>query len=503
MNKGIVSKVLNRTYSFPNSKSEIELLRNASKNNGSESITDFQYYMAVFNICMEFTEQVLDSNPMLNDFNNMIYDKQEEYMPSGPPMSPITKSFFNSWMALDALINNKLTLGLLFSRYIQEKKVMRYAAKAMDNLNDSFVSLYQVVGGDLKKTFLWNLIEKREIEASIPIYDYSVATYSPAIGEIWYARILPPLNQEQNIHTIFGTPLVFRHTNREDWERYLARRIAGGDKNVEELKMHLKYGESFGYWMEFVFQVYSNHTREVIYAEGLPDIKDSRPHGRLDGGRMCEAVDAQDQLDLPFKSESSIWFPLELAMALKGMKPGSCSTGSVCHKGEIIPVIAGCFKRDDMVFLGVEPGPPEYVDTKFRYLDNSGGDELLEVCLFFKNDRILAFDFDPVFIPVKRWLSEVLAVKQYGFCFYNHEDKRYTISFTSVEPEDEPWLIRNNLRAKKLVRNNFKRLMDASKLKDRITVKGKKSNCIGVGENQDYFINDDSKLIAIEDINKL
>ncbi|HEX2958299.1 MAG TPA: hypothetical protein VHO70_15800, partial [Chitinispirillaceae bacterium] len=169
-----MSKVLNRSYSFPKSKSEIELLRNASKNTGLKSVTDFPCYMAVFNICTEFVEQVLDTIPLLNDFNNRICDMQDEYMPSGPPMSPITKSFFNSWMALDALINDKLTLGLLFSRYIQEKKVMGYAVKAMNNLNASFVSLYQVVGGDLKKTILWDLIEKREIEAAIPIYDYSV-----------------------------------------------------------------------------------------------------------------------------------------------------------------------------------------------------------------------------------------------------------------------------------------------------------------------------------------
>lgn len=281
MSKGIVSKVLNRSYSFPETKSEIELLRNAAGNDGLSSITDFKYYMAVFNISTEFADQVLDTIPLLNDFNNRICDQHDEYLPSGPPMSPITKTFFSQWMTLDALINDKLTLGLLFSRYIQEKKVMGYAVKAMDNLNESFVSLYQVVGGDLKKTILWDLIEKCELEASIPIYDYSVATYSPAIGEIWYTRILPPLDQEQYVYTVLGTPLIFRHTKREDWQGYLARRIAGKDKNVKGIKKHLKHGDTFGYWMEFVFQAYSNHTSEIIYAEGLPDIKDSRPHGDL------------------------------------------------------------------------------------------------------------------------------------------------------------------------------------------------------------------------------
>jgi hypothetical protein len=46
-------------------------------------------------------------------------------------------------------------------------------------------------------------------------------------------------------------------------------------------------GDSFGDWLEFVFQTYTGHTREVIYAEGLPDIKDSRPHGERGNGRLC------------------------------------------------------------------------------------------------------------------------------------------------------------------------------------------------------------------------
>lgn len=225
--------------------------------------------------------------------HNQVCDKQDEYMPSGPPMSPITKTFFRSWMTFDALINDKLTLGLLFSRYIQEKKVMGYAVQAMNNLNDSFVSLYQVVGGDLKKTILWDLIEKREIEAAIPIYDYSVATYSPAIGEVWYARILPPLNEDEFVYTVLGTPLIFGNTTRDDWEGYLSRRIASKDTNSEGLKKHLKRGDSFSYWLEFVFQAYSTHTREVIYAQGLPDIIESRPHGDLDGGRMSGCMGRQ------------------------------------------------------------------------------------------------------------------------------------------------------------------------------------------------------------------
>ena len=290
MSKKIISKVLNQTYSFPKSKADMELLRNLNKNEVPATDTknkeDFQYYMMVFNICNEFNEQLLDTIPLLDPFNNRVCDMQEEYMPSGPPMSPVTTSFFNAWMALDAPISEALTLGLLYSRYIREKKVMLYAEKAMDNLNASYVSLYQVVGGDLKQTILWDILEKRELSAAIPIHDYSVATYKPSVGDVWYARILPSLRSEDFPHVVFGTPLIFRLTKREDWESFFSRRIASKGSDREELRNYLKRGDSFGYWLEFVFQTYVGHTREVIFAEGIPDIKQSRPHGRLDGGRM-------------------------------------------------------------------------------------------------------------------------------------------------------------------------------------------------------------------------
>ncbi len=32
------------------------------------------------------------------------------------------------------------------------------------------------------------------------------------------------------------------------------------------------------YWLEYLFQGYAGHTDLVIYLEGLPDIKSSRPH---------------------------------------------------------------------------------------------------------------------------------------------------------------------------------------------------------------------------------
>ncbi|MGD9200971.1 MAG: hypothetical protein PVI26_05375 [Chitinispirillia bacterium] len=65
---------------------------------------------------------MLDSIDLLNQFNNHVVDMEETHMPSYPLMSPVTTSYFTSWLTLDAPVKNELTLGCLFSRYIAKKK---------------------------------------------------------------------------------------------------------------------------------------------------------------------------------------------------------------------------------------------------------------------------------------------------------------------------------------------------------------------------------------------
>jgi len=43
----------------------------------------------------------------------------------------------------------------------------------------------------------------------------------------------------------------------------------------------MKYGPERSYWPEDVFEAYVNHTPEVIYLTGLPDVEESRPHSRV------------------------------------------------------------------------------------------------------------------------------------------------------------------------------------------------------------------------------
>ncbi len=284
MSRSIVRKVLNRRYTFLKSKKDMEMLRGLREGTADmeklEGGWDFNYYAAVFNISTEFGEQMLNNIPDLDAFNNRVVDAQEEYMPSYPPMSSVTNSFFSAWLFLDAPVSDRLTLGTLYSRYIHEKKVMQYARQAMENLNNSHAGFYQVSGTDGERLFLWDIVGTREIEVR------TTAKYQPSVDEVWYTRLLPSLRGEDCPHITFSTPLIFRNTGRKQWEEFFARRSAASGGDPQWAYRYLKRGEFFAYWLEFVLQTYAGYTDQVVFAEGVPDMAHTRPCGDCDGGRL-------------------------------------------------------------------------------------------------------------------------------------------------------------------------------------------------------------------------
>ncbi len=276
----LLTKTLNSDISFPKSKDDLSFLRSWNKGEldgkDFEGGLDFKVYMAVFNTCSEFSEQALDKINLLADHNNLIYDMQEEYMPSYPPMSPVTNTFFSAWYNLDISIYDKnLSLGMLFMEYITKKGIMKYTLQPMEDLLDSYCCFYEVTHVDGNKLYLWDIPHKEEFSCECK------SGYSGTAGEVWYVRLLPPLSEGGNWVT-FNTPYVFRATGRKQWDEFFQRLRASVDE--DEIWMYLKYGKSFQYWLEFVFQIYSNHTGNAIFSEGVPDIVESRPQGRLERG---------------------------------------------------------------------------------------------------------------------------------------------------------------------------------------------------------------------------
>ena len=271
----LLRKVLRHRFTFEGSQADLELLRSVSVGayvNTKPGDPSFHAYAAAINVANEFASQALDI-PELISFNNQLADIQEEYMPSYPPMSPVTSAFYAAWTVLDARDPfTGVTLGELFVRYLQRVSRFDYVQKAMVALNDSCCSFYEVTEVGAHGVTLWDLAGKLELRC------WNGSGYSGHKGEIWYVRLLPPFVEGCSLSVTLSTPYVFRDSSRRTWEEFFQRYLASEFGAGHSLQDYLKSGKSLGYWLEFVFQAFLGYTGNMILVTGVPDDPASLPH---------------------------------------------------------------------------------------------------------------------------------------------------------------------------------------------------------------------------------
>jgi hypothetical protein len=119
---------------------------------------------------------------------------------------------------------------------------------------------------------LWDIAGKREVQC------WNASGYPGRKGEIWYVRLLPPIVEGSNQSVTIGTPYVFRDSDRRTWEGCFQRQLGSPSVADQPLRDYLKYGKSFGYWLEFVFQAFLGYNGTMILVTGVPDDPTSLPH---------------------------------------------------------------------------------------------------------------------------------------------------------------------------------------------------------------------------------
>ncbi len=271
----LLREVLSERFTFEESETDLELLRSIKEGTYADTKPgdpSFHAYAAALNTASEFAGQALGF-PDLIPFNNLIAEIQEEYMPSYPPMSPVTSAFFAGWMVLDARDDSTgMTLGEVFAHYLQHVGTFDYLQKAMVALNASFCSFYEVLDVDAQGLKLWDIAGKQEVRC------WSSSGYAGRKGEIWYVRVLPPFVEGRSRSVTMSTPYVFRDSSRRTWEDFLQRRLSSESGAAHPLRNYLKNGKWLGYWLEFVHQAFAGYTGNMILVTGVPDDPASLPH---------------------------------------------------------------------------------------------------------------------------------------------------------------------------------------------------------------------------------
>ena len=233
-------------------------------------------YAHVQNQMSVMAEQLLELAEM-KAFAKIIGEAHDEYMPSWPPMSPISTSYFWCWSNFDAAANaHRETLGSVTIRIAAEFGVHSMMLTLMQTFNDSRMGVYRVEGHRHARPQLLDLVTNQRFSATCE------SGYIGNAGELWFARLLPPAMTASSDHVVFTSPYVLIAPDVMGWTQYFDR-IAAKDPHrprVEALERHLKWGTSRRYWPEFVFEGYVNHQAGAIFLKGLPDDPESRPHSK-------------------------------------------------------------------------------------------------------------------------------------------------------------------------------------------------------------------------------
>jgi|SRR5579864_1792557 len=230
-------------------------------------------YAFVQHITSHFAEGV-SRFPEMKKFAKIVAKAEDDYLPSGPPMSPLTTSFFTTWALYDLRFDGTDTLA---SCQIESNDMICMNPDQLDALKKlaaSRMGIYEHVGMDGPHVRL------RELVTDADYTCHNASGYRGRPGELWYVRLLPPLLPDlARYYIAFTTPYILI-ASKDDWLQFLKRGMSqsGFDTDKEGLYRFLKYGPDLNYWNEFVFKGYHHHQSDAIFLAGIPDLKATLPH---------------------------------------------------------------------------------------------------------------------------------------------------------------------------------------------------------------------------------
>ena len=252
-------------------------------------------YVYAQNMMSVLGEQ-LGELPELSKLVNALADAEEEYMPSYPPMSPLSTSYFTCWSFFDLTTGVKReTLGTIIIDACRSLGVNEGLLTVFELLQNSRMGFYAHEGVSGKRLRLRELVTGKEMEAIYP------TGYRGKAGQIWYARVMPEPFPELGCGyaVVFTTPYVIleitgkdraKNADEKRWLEFFERTLPKVKikDTVAAYEHFMKYGLSrkimgyerpgMHYWNEYIFEGYVNYRNDMINLAGFPDIALSRPH---------------------------------------------------------------------------------------------------------------------------------------------------------------------------------------------------------------------------------
>ena len=209
-------------------------------------------YVHVHNWVITMAEALLDFKE-LRKLGDRLERAEEEYMPSGPPMSPLTGSYFWSWALYDASLGLKReTLGQCARAVGRAVAMDKDFLDVVQVLSASYCGLFVHEGWREGRLVLRELVTDEERICICP------TGYVGEQGELWYARVVPAPREDIQYGVVFTTPYVIIEPQLTAWRGYLDRTLpkARGDSDFARYRHLMKWGLDPKHWPEYVFEAY-------------------------------------------------------------------------------------------------------------------------------------------------------------------------------------------------------------------------------------------------------
>jgi len=223
-------------------------------------------YISVQNITSVFAESI-SLLPELKPYYD-VAAAEDEYMPSGPPMSPPTRSYFTTWAFFDFRFGpGRETIGTCLLDVSDPLGLDPGLVEAFRQFQESRMGVYEHAGVQGERVRLRELVTGRDFDA------VCTSGYAGQSGELWYVRLCPPIFDLVEYHVTMTTPYILTQASKLDWTAYLNRAMLQLQDTESGRRLYdlLKYGLSVHHWNEFIFQAYHHHQNNAIFPAGIPD----------------------------------------------------------------------------------------------------------------------------------------------------------------------------------------------------------------------------------------
>lgn len=235
-------------------------------------------YVMAQNLTSLFAEGVSELEEF-DEYAGIIGEAEEEYRPDGPPISPLTRSYFTTWAFFDMPFGpDGETIGTCLLDLTGLIGMEEFQAGLIRNYQESRMGIYEHCGDD------GSLITLRELVTGEEFACHPTSGYRGRQGQLWYVRLCPPIAEltdyfeQLDYHLALTTPYILTNASVTDWTAYLRKNLKAGRPVEQALHEFLKFGPERYHWHEFVFQAYSGYQFDAIFLTGLPDVKSSLPH---------------------------------------------------------------------------------------------------------------------------------------------------------------------------------------------------------------------------------